>query len=161
MSAESNPATDRRIEAGLAQLAVVRSLQTDAEIGSAWTVVHELRPHLDREALIAACQAQRAEGFLSVGLFVDERCIGFAGYRIQTMLAHGRFLYIDDLVVTESLRSCGAGAQLLDWLKGVAREAGCVSLQLDSGTQRTGAHAFYFRRGMKISSFHFIRPLSA
>ncbi len=154
MSAESKPAANRRVDN-----AVVRTLHTDAEIDSAWPVVHELRPHLDRDALIAACKAQRAEGFLAAGLFVDERCIGFAGYRIQTMLAHGRFLYVDDLVVTESLRGCGAGEQLLDWLEAAAKEAGCGSLQLDSGTQRTGAHAFYFRRGMKISSFHFNRPL--
>lgn len=159
MSAESTPAASRRVATELMESAVVRPLQTDAEIGSVWPVVRELRPHLEREALIAAWQVQRREGFLAVGLFVDERCIAFAGYRVQTMLAHGRFLYVDDLVVTESMRGCGAGEQLLDWLQGIAREAGCVSLQLDSGTQRTGAHAFYFRRGLKISSFHFIRPL--
>ncbi len=139
--------------------AVVQPLTSDDEIGSAWSVVHELRPHLDREGLIAACKAQRAEGYLAAGLFIDERCIGFAGYRLQTMLAHGRFLYVDDLVVTESLRGGGAGEQLLDWLLVAAREAGCGSLQLDSGSQRSGAHAFYFRCGMKISSFHFYRPL--
>ncbi|MGQ0799413.1 MAG: GNAT family N-acetyltransferase [Pseudomarimonas sp.] len=138
----------------------MQPLFSDGEIASAWPVVSELRPHLDREALIAACKLQRAEGFLAAGLFIDERCVAFAGYRIQTMLAHGRFLYVDDLVVTESLRGGGAGEQLLEWLLVAARAAGCVSLQLDSGTQRTGAHAFYFRRGLKISSFHFIRPLA-
>lgn len=138
---------------------VVRPLETADALASAWPVVHELRPHLDQAALIDAWTAQRGEGFRAVGLFLGDRCIGFAGYRVQTMLAHGRFLYVDDLVVAESMRGQGAGERLMEWLTTAAREAGCASIQLDSGTQRTGAHAFYFRDGMTISSFHFRRLL--
>jgi hypothetical protein len=48
---------------------------------------------------------------------------------------------------------------VLDWLAGVAREEGCGSLHLDSGVQRHGAHRFYFRKGMSISSYHFSKLL--
>jgi hypothetical protein len=30
-----------------------------------------------------------------------------------------------------------------------------VRLQLDSGTQRKDAHAFYLREGLRIEAFHF------
>ncbi len=140
--------------------AQVRVLDSAEAIVTAWPVVRELRPHLDAQALIAAWQVQREEGFQAAGLFIDEECVGFAGYRIQTMLAHGRFLYVDDLVVSESRRGQGAGDVLMDWLLAAAKTAGCASLQLDSGTHRHGAHAFYFRCGMTISSYHFRIPLS-
>jgi len=40
-----------------------------------------------------------------------------------------------------------------------ARERGCDTFSLDSGTHRREAHAFYFREDMRISSFHFVLPL--
>jgi len=141
--------------------AQIRRLDDADAIASAWPVVHQLRPHLDRAALLDAWACQRAEGFRAAGLFVDGVCRVFAGYRVQHMLAHGRFLYVDDLVCDEAVRGTGLGTQMIDWLLAEARREGCASLQLDSGTQRLGAHAFYFARGLHINSFHFRIPLPA
>ena len=133
----------------------IRRLESAEAIASAWPVVCQLRPHLDQGDLVGAWQRQQAEGYQAIGLFVEGRCVGFAGYRLQHMLAHGRSLYVDDLVTDESERGGGLGTRLIDWLQGEAQRLGCDSLQLDSGTQRIGAHGFYFARGMHISAFHF------
>ena len=53
------------------------------------------------------------------------------------------------------MRSRGYGKAMLDWLKAQARQLGCERLQLDSGTQRQDAHAFYLREGLRIECFHF------
>ena len=137
--------------------AQIRPLDTEQDILDAWPVVQQLRPHLDSAALVAAVAAQRAEGYRCIGLFSGSRCLGFAGYRLQRMLAHGQFLYVDDLVTDAELRGQGCGRRLLDWLDAEARRAGCAGLQLDSGTQRQEAHAFYFGRGLRVTSFHFAR----
>ena len=50
--------------------------------------------------------------------------------------------------------------RLMDWLVGRAREQGCDELHLDSGVQRYGAHRFYLRYGMDITSHHFRIALS-
>jgi hypothetical protein len=47
----------------------------------------------------------------------------------------------------------------MEHLQELARAAGCEAYTLDSGTQRTQAHKFYFREGMVVSSFHFRKPL--
>jgi hypothetical protein len=44
---------------------------------------------------------------------------------------------------------------MLDGLMALARERGCETFSLDSGTHRQEAHAFYFREGMRVTSFHF------
>lgn len=137
--------------------AQVRRLETEADLRAAWPVVVQLRPHLDVETLLAAVAAQRAEHYRCIGLFRGDACLGFAGYRIQHMLAHGRFLYVDDLVTDVEVRGQGIGGVLLDWLEAEARQAGCAGLQLDSGTQRLEAHAFYFGRSLRVTSFHFAR----
>jgi GNAT superfamily N-acetyltransferase len=70
-----------------------------------------------------------------------------------------RKLYVDDLVTASDRRGQGAGAALLGELESRARDAGCRVLDLDSGADREDAHRFYFRQGMVIRGFHFIRRL--
>ena len=59
----------------------------------------------------------------------------------------------------ERQRSRGVGRALMEHLQELAQAAGCEAATLDSGTQRTQAHKFYFREGMVVSSFHFRKPL--
>ncbi len=83
--------------------------------------------------------------------------IGVAVYRVYENTADGRMLYVDDLVVDQSRRSSGGGKMLLDHLMTTARAVGCEHLKLDSGTQREQAHKFYFREGLTIVAFHFLK----
>lgn len=87
------------------------------------------------------------------------RVAGVAIYRIHENTFAGVQLYVDDLVTDEAQRSTGVGRALLGWLEAHARARGCDTLALDSGTQRRRAHAFYFREGLPITSFHFSKPL--
>jgi GNAT superfamily N-acetyltransferase len=78
-----------------------------------------------------------------------------AGFRLFENLASGRVLYVDDLVTDSNARSEGFGQKTLEWLFEEARAAGCDTLELDSGVQRFGAHRFYLRNRLEISSHHF------
>jgi GNAT superfamily N-acetyltransferase len=85
---------------------------------------------------------------------------GVALYRIYENTFVGRQLYVDDLVTDEKRRSRGVGRALLGYLEQRARALGLDNLSLDSGTQRTQAHKFYFREGMVVTSFHFGKKLA-
>ena len=84
---------------------------------------------------------------------------GVAVYRVYENTFTGRQLYVDDLVTDENRRSTGVGRALLGHLERKARALGLDTLSLDSGTQRTQAHKFYFREGMVVTSFHFGKKL--
>lgn len=84
---------------------------------------------------------------------------GVAIYRVYVETHSGLMMYVDDLVTDETKRSSGVGKALLSSLEKTARDLGCEYFTLDSGTQRQRAHAFYFREGMKITAFHFVKPL--
>ena len=136
--------------------AVIRPLRTPAELRAAWPVVQQLRPHLDEDAFVAQALRQFDTGFHATALYDDAGCVrAFAGWRVLEFLAIGRHVYVDDLVTDAGARSHGHGKALLDWLKAEARRLGCVRLQLDSGTFRKDAHAFYLREGLRIEAFHF------
>ena len=85
--------------------------------------------------------------------------LGVAVYRISENTFEGLHLYVDDLVTDEKQRSRGVGRSLMEHLQGLARAADCEATTLDSGTQRTQAHKFYFREEMVVTSFHFRKPL--
>lgn len=129
--------------------------ETDEELARCARVMLQLRPHLTEAAFVAQVGRQRAQYYRLAALEDGGAVRALAGYRFYEMLAHGRVLYVDDLVTDADGRSHGYGAALMDWLLEQARAAGCAKLQLDSGVQRFDAHRFYFREGMHISSYHF------
>ena len=130
-----------------------------AAIGRCFPVMAQLRPALTESEFVTRIESQRAEGFHLAYLEHDDAVVTVAGFRVHGMLHSGRTMYVDDLVTDAARRSQGYGEAMLRWLIDHARAAGCVSFSLDSGTQRQSAHAFYFREGMRISSFHFHLPL--
>jgi GNAT superfamily N-acetyltransferase len=138
---------------------VVLATKAD-EIARCFPAMRQLRPDLQSaEELVQRVQQQQREGFLLALLEDHGEVVTVAGFRVQNMLATGLTLYVDDLVTSDAHRSKGHGKTMLDWLIAYARERGCSTFSLDSGTHRREAHAFYFREGMRISSFHFHLPL--
>ena len=125
----------------------------------------QLRPGLGRaEALVKQVdERQRPAGYRLVGAFEDgaEQATAVAGFRINEFLAWGRHLYVDDLVTADGHRGRGLADRLFAWLEDEARNCGCTQLHLDSGVgeDRQDAHRFYFRHGLRISSYHFQREL--
>lgn len=85
--------------------------------------------------------------------------LGVAVWRSFEKTVSGRHLYVDDLVTRAAARSSGVGAALLRSLEATARALGCRKLELDSGSHRTRAHAFYLRERMEITGFHFVKRL--
>jgi GNAT superfamily N-acetyltransferase len=134
---------------------------TPEEIARCFAVMRELRPTLtSADDFIERVHVQQGEGYELALLEEDQTVVTVAGFRVQHILATGLTLYVDDLVTAASARSRGHGKTMIDFLITLARDRGCESFSLDSGTHRQDAHAFYLRERLRISSFHFYLPLS-
>lgn len=128
--------------------------------GDVLPVLVQLRPHLTPESLAAVYREGHPQGLRFTAAYDDQgRCAAVAGWRIVATTVVGRKLYVDDLVTSEDVRGEGFGAALLGELTERARAAGCAAIDLDSGVQRAGAHRFYFRERMSVTSLHFARGL--
>jgi GNAT superfamily N-acetyltransferase len=123
-------------------------------------VLRELRPHLTTELFAAVYAEGHRQGLRYTAAYVDDRCVGVAGWRIVATTAVIKKLYVDDLVTTNHERSHGIGRALLAELSNRAQVAGCHVLDLDSGVHRADAHRFYMREGLTITDFHFEHTLS-
>lgn len=121
-------------------------------------VHRQLRAHLPtdytakmKRVLENSCMALAVEG---------DTVLGLAVYRWHENTYDGLKFYIDDLVTDDARRSEGVGHALIAHLEKIARGLGASGLVLDSGTQRSQAHKFYFREGFVITSFNFKKTFS-
>jgi GNAT superfamily N-acetyltransferase len=125
----------------------------------------ELRPNIGPETVFAdhVDTVLRPEGYRLVGYFVEDDiyAAAVAGFRVIHMLAWGRELYCDDLGTRSEHRRKGHGGILLDWMVAEAKRLSCDQFHLDSGVgpDRADAHRLYFNKRMRISTFHFSRPV--
>ena len=139
---------------------------TDADgrvVEPAWLDRAEAVHRQLRTTLPADYAGRLAQVFASGGRLAvaaeGEAVTGVALWRLIENTYEGRRLYVDDLVTDAARRSRGVGKALLGHLENKARGLGCDVLALDSGTQRAGAHKFYFREGMHIPGFCFRKEL--
>ena len=131
----------------------------------AYKAMLELRPNIGPETVFAehVDTVLRPEGYRLVGYFVEDDvyAAAVAGFRVIHMLALGRELYCDDLGTRSEHRRKGHGGILLDWMVAEAKRLSCDQFHLDSGVgpDRADAHRIYFNKRMRISAFHFSRPV--
>ncbi|MGV8940720.1 MAG: GNAT family N-acetyltransferase [Lysobacter sp.] len=135
----------------------IRTITRADDLRAVWPVVAQLRPEFDQERFVTQMLRQIDNDHCRATVLYDAEGVprAFAAWRVMEMLAVGRHVYVDDLITDTAARSRGYGKAMLDWLKAEAKRLGCVRLQLDSGTQRQDAHAFYLRERLRIEALHF------
>jgi len=133
----------------------------DDALHAAFSVMKELRPHLDDPAGFAArIRHQRAQGYRLLAAYREQTIVGVAGYRQLDNLLYGRFVYVDDLVVAHTLQRAHIGSRLLQAVRNEAMHLHCDHLVLDTGLHMALAQRFYFRQGLLARGMHFVEPLA-
>jgi GNAT superfamily N-acetyltransferase len=134
---------------------------SDHRLDDVMALLRQLRDqHSSQELAELYAQGHADSGYRMAALFDDDGdCVAVAGYRLQTSAAHGRYLYVDDLVTTSGQRSRGHGSALVEHLRHLAFDQDCESIQLDSAVWREDAHRFYEREGFRRSSVRFVLDL--
>jgi GNAT superfamily N-acetyltransferase len=139
----------------------VKLAVSDDEIRRCFPVMQVLRPHLSgEEAFLTRVRRMQADfGWRLIYVEETGTPVAVSGFRVSEYLHSGKTLYVDDLVALESHRGKGFAEALMDWMVEIARRENCQTFSLDSGTHRLGAHRFYHRLKLAITSFHFARTL--
>lgn len=131
------------------------------ELEASFEVMQQLRPHLrDRARYVAQVNAQRDQGYRLLAARRDHEIVGLAGYRLLDNLLYGRFVYVDDLVVSAALQRSKIGQRLLDAVRTQAILLDCQHLVLDTGLHMPLAQRFYFRQGLLAKGMHFVESLA-
>ena len=142
-------------------MAAIKTAKSDEEILNCWEAMHLLRPALAQESFIEQIRSMNKEGYQLISLTDDGQVVSVAGYRIFSMLYCGKQLYIDDLSTLENCRGKGYASALLKHIYNIAKKESCISVQLDSGPNRTTAHKLYFKEDFTISAYHFNKKIGS
>lgn len=140
----------------------IKELQSEKEIRTAFSIVKQLRTHLDeRTYLDLVNEARKKDSYNMFALFDDGEMVAVTGFKPMITLYYGRFVWVADLVTDANKRSRGYGEQLLAFVHKWAMEHNYESVALSSGLQRVEAHRFYEgKMGYEKASYVFKKPLN-
>jgi GNAT superfamily N-acetyltransferase len=139
----------------------IKSLKTHDEIAQAFDAFVELRPHLTNQHIfVAQVIEQQKEGYEMIAILKGDEVVTCIGFRMMTMLAWGKILYIDDLITKEIYRGKGYGKILLDLATKIAKDNECDQVHLDTGYGRHAAHRVYLNQGFELHCHHLVRKLT-
>jgi GNAT superfamily N-acetyltransferase len=139
---------------------IIKELKSLEEMLEQLPVLQELYPSLTLDAyrndLINMLPNNH---YGQIAVFEGETCLGLTGYWIGTKLWCGKYLEIDNLIVSEKQRSTGVGKRMFEYLAAKATQENCTMMALDSYTSNFKAHKFFYNQSFAPKGFHFIRVL--
>lgn len=139
----------------------IKVINNPQEIVQCFDAFLELRPHLsDSTVFTDQVLKQQKEGYQLAAILQEDEIVACVGFRMMTMLANGKILYIDDLVTKEKCRGKGYGKALLDYTIQFAKDNLCDQVHLDTGYTRHAAHKVYLNYGFEIFCHHMALNLS-
>lgn len=96
---------------------------------------------------IAALDSSHARLFVAE---VDGEVVGFVEPQVYEAVYFPSLVNILGLAVRESHRGMGIGKALMEAAENWAKESGATGVRLNSGADRTNAHAFYRNIGYEV-----------
>ena len=126
---------------------IIRLLETDADILTAFPLMSGLRDRIKADTFLAEIRRQQRDGYQLIGGFADGRLVALAGSRPGHTLSRGEHVFVDDLVTDPGRRGEGHGRALLSWIAARAKANGVPRVYLDS---RLTARGFYERVGFTM-----------
>ena len=138
---------------------VVRELIDKEEMLKNLSVLQDLYPSLTLSEYSSELDLMLPHNYGQVGVFEGDICLGLSGFWIGTKLWCGKYLELDNIVVSKTQRSQGIGKLIFDFLHKKALENDCTMLSLDSYTTNFKAHKFFYKEGFAPKGFHFINIL--
>jgi ribosomal protein S18 acetylase RimI-like enzyme len=138
------------------QEVTLKHAESDAEVLACFDVMRELRPNLiNAQSFLEQVTRMRERGYRLLVALEGDVPVALAGYRDKEMLIHGHFIYVDDLITSESRRGHKLGERLLQYIFELAKTQQYSKVILDTGIGNALAQRFYYRMGMLAMGMHF------
>jgi GNAT superfamily N-acetyltransferase len=139
----------------------ITELMTPEEVAESFAVMQQLRGHVKEEGYPKILEEMRNDGYRLFAAREDGRIVALAGVGFGTNFYYGRYLWVYDLITSETERSKGHGLALLSHMEELARSEGCHTIALSSALHRVDAHRFYEEKaGFERVSYAFAKSLT-
>ena len=137
----------------------IKELTTVSQMLAQIEVMQNLYPKLSIEKYESYLNEMIPRGYVQIGVFENDVCMGITGCWFGTKLWSGKYLEIDNFIVHPEHRSKGIGKQLTDYVNQKGIDLDCSMIVLDAFTGNFPAHRFYYNQGYAPRGFHFLKIL--
>lgn len=137
----------------------IKELTTVSQMLAQIEVMQNLYPKLSIEKYESYLNEMIPRGYIQIGVFENDVCMGITGCWFGTKLWSGKYLEIDNFIVHPEHRSKGIGKQLTDYVNQKGIDLDCSMIVLDAFTGNFPAHRFYYNQGYAPRGFHFLKIL--
>ena len=138
----------------------IKELKSKEEMLNTFHLLLEVYPNLTIEQYSEELDEMLPHNYGQVAIYKDQTCIGVTGFWIGTKIWSGKYLELDNVVISKKHRSEGAGKVLFDYMENKAKQLDCNMLALDSYTDNFKAHKFFYKQNYIPRGFHFLRILN-
>ena len=126
------------------------------EMLKAYRLLTELYPKMTEEEYSSQLDIMLPHNYSMIAVFVANEMIGVSGVWIGRKLWCGKYMELDNVIVTDKHRSNGTGNLIFEFAKKKAREQSCFSIGLDSYTYNHASHKFFMKEDFVIKGYHFV-----
>jgi GNAT superfamily N-acetyltransferase len=137
----------------------VFELKNISEMINQFIIINELYPEMTIETYQNYLNEMIPNSYGMVIVKEKNITIGLSGFWINTKLWCGKYLELDNVIVSERYRNKGVGNLISNFLEQKAKENNCLIMALDAYTNNFPAHKFYYNQGFVPKGFHFIKSI--
>ena len=137
----------------------IKKLTTSEEMAGTLDLIKELTPDVDAANYKKMLQEMIPHNYFQVVVYDGEKQVAVSGYWLATKIYCGKYMEIDNFVVSHDYRSKNIGQMLVNWMLEEAQKQGCKAALLDAYVENFKAHKFYYRQGFIARGFHYIKWL--
>jgi uridine kinase/GNAT superfamily N-acetyltransferase len=137
------------------QLIQAAVLVTEADWRAAASVMQILRPSLREEEFVARREQLLADGYVLLGLRVNDQVVSMASYTISPHVVYGRELLVHDMATLPNFQGQGYATNLIAEIVSVAEKQACGRVFVHT----RHAQALYARNGFREYSTGMVRSI--
>ena len=138
----------------------IRKLEGVEEMVNYFPLLKEMYTDLTLEEYEERLLQMLPHSYHQIAVFENQKCLAICGYWLLTKVWCGKYLELDNVVVSKEVRSKGIGKKINQHLEEVALREGCKIMALDAFTTNFKAHKFYYNQGFGPKGFHFVKFLN-
>ncbi len=137
----------------------LRELKTKEEMLTNFELILEMYPTISMEEYSNELDIMIPHNYGQVAVYDGDSCAGMTGFWIGSKLWCGKYMELDNVIVSSKFRRKGVGKILFSHMEKMAKEMNCNMMALDSYTDNFDAHRFFYEQNYVPRGFHFINVL--
>lgn len=135
----------------------VKELHSVQEMLPFFYMLHEMYPEMIVTQYEEYLNEMITRNYKQLIVLKNNECVALTGFWTGIKLWSGKYIEIDNFIVSNKHRGSGYAKVMTDYLDQKAQQINANMIVLDAFTGNFKAHRFYYNQGYAPRGFHFVK----